>query len=123
MNPYDKAHELARSLRASDPYGRLKAAREKVEADPSTQRMLQDFRRRQWLMQTQQMMGQQPSEEERSMLEKLSEVITLNQDARAYLEAEYQVTQVAMDVQRILSEVVEEAMLPAPLEDTGGDEP
>lgn len=57
------------------------------------------------------------------MLEKLSEVITLNQDARAYLEAEYQVTQVAMDVQRILSEVVEEAMLPAPLEDTGGDEP
>jgi cell fate (sporulation/competence/biofilm development) regulator YlbF (YheA/YmcA/DUF963 family) len=115
VNPYDKAHELARSIRSADAYVRLKAAKERIEQDLSVLGMIQDFRKRQWELQTEQMMGQEPSADALKTLQNLAEVVQLNADAREYLQAEYQVSQLAMDVQRILSEVVEEAMLPAPL--------
>ena len=61
MNPYDKAHELARALRTSEVFERLKSARERIEQDPATLEMVQNFRKLQWELQTQRLTGQQVS--------------------------------------------------------------
>lgn len=114
MNPYDKAYDLERAIRESDAYRELKGARERIESDPTTLQMLQDFRQRQWKLQARQMTGQTVPESDLSTLEKLAEVVQLNKDIRAYLEAEFRVSQLVMDVQRILSNAIDEAMLPVP---------
>lgn len=111
MNPHDKAYELVRSIRSSDAFGRALAAKQAIEKDQTTLRMVQDFKRRQFQLQAQQMMGQSLSEDEMSQLQKLSEVIQLNSDARAYLQADMELQVLLMDVQRILSDVTNEVSI------------
>lgn len=108
MNPYDKAHELARSIRAADVFERAARSKKAIEADPSAQRMVQDFKRRQLQMQAKQMTGQNPTEDELTQLQKLSEVVQLNSDVRNYLQADMELQVLLMDVQRILGEVMDE---------------
>jgi len=114
MNPYDKAHELAKALRSSDVFVQLTAAKQRIEEEPSTARMTQDFRRRQWMLQAKQMTGQSVTPEEEESLQKLAQVIELNADVRAYLQAEYQFSVLLSDVERILADVAQDAMLPQP---------
>ncbi|WP_067932198.1 YlbF family regulator [Alicyclobacillus kakegawensis] len=114
MNPYDRAHELAKEIRSSEVFRRLKDARERIEQDPSTLHMLQDFRLREWEMQTKIIDGQELSQEEKDNLARLAEIVRLNRDVSEYLEAERQLTVMLMDVQDILSKVVEDALLPHP---------
>ncbi len=123
MNPYDKAHELARAVRQADAFERAKNARTRIEQDASTLRMVQDFRNRQWELEAKQMMGQQLTVEEQESFSKLASVIELNQDVREYLQAEYQLSVLVADVQRILADTVKEAMLPEPIgqDNQGGD--
>ncbi|WAH37924.1 YlbF family regulator [Alicyclobacillus dauci] len=111
MNPYDKAHELVRSIRQSDAYQRAEQSKRAIEQDESTSSMVKDFKRRQIQLQAQQMMGQTPSSEKMSQMQKLSEVIELNQDARAYLQADMELQVLMMDIQRILSEALDEVSL------------
>ncbi|MCL6548081.1 MAG: YlbF family regulator [Alicyclobacillus sp.] len=119
VNPYDKAYELAKSLRESEAYRQLQSARERVQADASTLNMLQDFRSRQLALQAKQLSGQTVTDEERSTLERLAEVVGMNQDVRAYLEAERYFTRVWMDIEKIVAEVADEVLLPPPAADRG----
>ncbi|WP_067922778.1 YlbF family regulator [Alicyclobacillus shizuokensis] len=114
MNPYDRAHELAKEIRNSEVFRRLKDARERIEQDPSTLHMLQDFRLREWELQTKIIDGQELSQEEKDNLARLAEIVRLNRDVSEYLEAERQLTVMLMDIQDILSKVVEDALLPHP---------
>lgn len=111
MNPHDKAYELVRSIRGSDAFLRAERAKKAIESDESTLQMVKDFKRRQLMLQAQQMMGQSPGENDLSQLQKLSEVIQLNNDARTYLQADMELQVLLSDVQRILSEVVDEVSI------------
>jgi cell fate (sporulation/competence/biofilm development) regulator YlbF (YheA/YmcA/DUF963 family) len=122
MNPYDKAHELIRVLRNSEQFRRVKEAREKVEGDPQALNMLQDFRKRQWELETKQLTGGDVSQADIDNLNRLAEVVSLHRDVHTYLEAEYQFSMMISDIQRLLGEVVDEAMLPAPFTDTKAKE-
>ncbi len=115
MNPYDKAHELARALKLGDAFTRARNAKDKVEQDAFTLLMIQDFRKRQWELEAKQMMGQQLTEEEQKSFSKLASVIELNQDVREYLQAEYQLSVLMADIQRILADAIKDAMLPEPI--------
>ncbi|GMA64815.1 YlbF family regulator [Alicyclobacillus fastidiosus] len=111
MNPHDKAHELVRSIRESDAFLRAKQAKQAIEQDESTKRMVQDFKRRQLQLQAQQMMGQTVSEDDLSQMQKLSEVIGLNPHARNYLQADMELQVLMMDVQKLLSDLLDEVSL------------
>ena len=111
MNPYDKAHELAAALQKSDVVERLKAAKQCIESDETTLKMVQDFRARQWELQRRELMGEAVSEDERANLQRLMEVVVLNQDARDYLESERQLEVIIWDIQGILGKVTDEALL------------
>lgn len=108
LNPYDKAHELARSIRASDVFERAAKSKMAIDSDESALRMVQDFKRRQFQMQAKQMAGQTLTEDEMTQLQKLTEVIQLNNDVRNYLQADMELQVMLMDVQQILAEVMNE---------------
>lgn len=73
--------------------------------------MVQDFKRRQFQLQAKQMMGQSVTDEEMSQMQKLSDVIGLNMDARTYLQADMELQVLVMDVQKLLSDLLNEVSL------------
>lgn len=111
LNLHDKAHELVRNIRESDAYIRAKNAKQAIEQTPSTLEMVQDFKRRQLQLQAKQMMGQTVTETDLSQLQQQSEVISLNQDARTFLQADRELQVLMMDVQKILTDVMDEVSL------------
>ncbi|MBM7581257.1 cell fate (sporulation/competence/biofilm development) regulator YlbF (YheA/YmcA/DUF963 family) [Caldicoprobacter guelmensis] len=107
MNVYDKAHELARALSASKEYRDYKAAKERIEQDETTKRMLKDFKKRQLQLQAAYLSGRQPDEKELDTFKKLSELIQHSPDISNFLQAEYRLNTLMSDIYRILSEAVD----------------
>jgi cell fate (sporulation/competence/biofilm development) regulator YlbF (YheA/YmcA/DUF963 family) len=122
VNPHDKAHELARAIRESEVFARTLEARKRLEQNPSTVTMVQDFRRRQWELQTKAMMGQSITEEDQATLSKLAEVVSINPDVSQYLSSEYQLSVLLSDIQKILGGLVSEAALPEPISFNEGED-
>ncbi|MCF8566183.1 YlbF family regulator [Alicyclobacillus tolerans] len=115
MNPYDKAHELAKALRSSEAGAALLAAKEKIEQDPATFNMVQDYRKRQWELGQRQIAGEVVSDIEKQDLAQLLETVMLNGDAKAYIEAERQLEGLLWDIQGILTKTTEDLLLEHPL--------
>lgn len=111
MNPYDRAHELARALRESESFQAMKAAKEKLEPDEQARRMLDDFHLKQLEFEHRRLLGQEPSYDEQESLRKLYEILQLHDGVRSYLMAEYQLGTVFQDVQKILGDVLQEISL------------
>lgn len=104
MNPYDAAHALAKALRESPEFKEMKKAQEDVKADISAKEMLLDFRREQFNMHKQQLSGVEVSQEQKEKLEKLFEVVNMNSLIKRLLNAEYKVSIMLQDIQKIISE-------------------
>lgn len=120
MNPYDRAHELARALRESEPFRAMKSAKEKLAPDPQGRRMLDDFHLKQLEFERKKILGQEPSVEEQESLQKLYEILQLHETVRSYLMAEYQLGVMVQDVQKILGEVLEEVSIAPEGRSSGG---
>lgn len=107
MAVYDKAHELARDLKNSPEYHEYMKIKKEVEAEPMTRKMLVDFMRGQFELQSRHMRGEQISTDEMEKFKKLSEVVQMNRKVMQYIEAEQRVAVLLEDVQRILIEGME----------------
>jgi cell fate (sporulation/competence/biofilm development) regulator YlbF (YheA/YmcA/DUF963 family) len=107
MNVYDKAHELARALQSSQEYQRLAEQKQRVDADPAAKKMLEDFRRRQWEMETQRLMGESISEGDEAAMQRLQEAVSLHPVLRDTLEAEYRFGIIYSDIHKIIDESVQ----------------
>jgi cell fate (sporulation/competence/biofilm development) regulator YlbF (YheA/YmcA/DUF963 family) len=116
VSPYDKAHELACEIQASEQFKELQDVRARIEQTPSQLQVLQDFRQRQWELQTKQLRDENISEQETLDFQKLSEVVGMNADVSKYLELEYYLNRVLMDIYGILSKAVADAAFPFPWE-------
>ncbi|MEW9698302.1 YlbF family regulator [Paenibacillus sp. SI8] len=110
MNVHDKAYDLARAIKESSEYKDMKDSRSKVEADPSSKTMLDDFRKRQTELQQKMMAGEMPPQDEMEQVQKLYEVLALNPNINRLFDAERRLSLVLEDVQRIIAEPLE-AML------------
>ncbi|KEO82083.1 YlbF family regulator [Tumebacillus flagellatus] len=110
MNPYDKAHELARAIRESEEFRVLAERKKKVDSDPQAKKVLDDFRRRQWEMETRRIMGEEITEDDLRSMQKLQEVIQLHDAVREYLEVEYRFSVMYSDIHKILGESVREVI-------------
>lgn len=107
MNVYDKAYELAKAMRECGEAQALREARAEVEADADARRMLENFRIRQQGLQQKMMSGEEPSEADMDMLDKQFEVLNLNPLLGRLFEAERRFTVVFDDVNRIVSEAIQ----------------
>ena len=103
MNPYDHAHALARAIREWEPFQRALDAIRSLEQEPAAKDMLVDYLRRQWRMEAKQLRGEALTDEERSTMQKLAEVVQLNPSVQKYLQADRELQTLMMDVHTILS--------------------
>ena len=99
---YDKARELARDISQSPEYTEYKKLREAAMANETTKGLIQQYHQLQLRAQAAQLGGQKDEE-----LQKLGEILMLNQDASAYLMAEFRLNQMLGDVYKILAEAID----------------
>ncbi|OYD08434.1 YlbF family regulator [Paludifilum halophilum] len=108
MNPYDKAHELARAIRASGEFQELKRTLEQAEQDQTGSKLLDRFRQLQMEYQQLQMKGEEPPRETVRELDDLLQKIGEKAELRRVLEAENRFGTLMGDINRIVTEPVEE---------------
>ncbi|HHT21484.1 MAG TPA: YlbF family regulator [Tissierellia bacterium] len=107
-NPYDKARELARSIKESDAYQKFMEQKKLIDEDPETKTMLSDFQKRQYELQLKQMNEEELSEEDSKKLQELFQILSLNNKASDYLAAEYQFGLMMQEISKTLSDIIDE---------------
>lgn len=107
MNVYDKAHELARALKTAPEVIEYKAAMEKINSNPNNKKMVEDFRKKQFELYSQQLKGIEPSKEQVDSLNNLFNIISLNSEVRNYLESEMKFSRLWEDILKILGDAVD----------------
>ncbi|MDR3584301.1 MAG: YlbF family regulator [Desulfosporosinus sp.] len=110
MAANDLAHELARTLTESVEFKQFLKSKEKVKSDEGNHKMVREFQLKQWEIREAQMLDQEISEEKQQELERLYSLVSLNPTAREYLEAEFEVSCMVNDIQKIIGEAIQGAM-------------
>ncbi|NEW07777.1 YlbF family regulator [Paenibacillus sp. SYP-B3998] len=107
MNVHDKAYDLARAIKECNEYKEMKDIRAKVDTEPTSKTMLEDFRKRQSEFQEKMMAGEMPPQDEMEQMQKMYEVLALNPNISRLFDAERRLSVVLEDVQRIIAEPLE----------------
>ena len=102
MSVYDTARRLERKLKNSDEYQNYQELRKKVEQKDGSKKMLLDYQNLMMEMQTKRMSGEELDEEDKERLQNLQNLIEINNNVKKYLEAEYQLSQMINDIQKII---------------------
>ncbi|NLX91951.1 MAG: hypothetical protein GXZ07_10305 [Firmicutes bacterium] len=110
MNIYDCAHALVKAIKSSPEYKNFKAAKEKLQEDSDAKKMISDLRKIQWNMQKQKISGIEIAPEQEKQLSRLLEVANLNLVVKEYLEAEYKFSIILTDIQKIISEAMQDIL-------------
>lgn len=116
MSAYELAHELAKALRESEEYVKFLAAKEKIMVDEGNRKMVSNFQIKQWEIQQAQAFNQEIDIEKQQELERLYSLLSINPRTREYIEAEFKISKLVNDVQKIIGEAMQEA-LPVGFED------
>lgn len=106
LNPYDAAHNLAKSLSESTEFKQFKRAKDELEKDSKAKEMLSDFRKKQLEVQTLKLSGK-PVEEASKDLKNLFEIISYNTLVTDFLEAEHRFATLMYDIQNIISKAID----------------
>ena len=106
MNPYDKAHELAREVARSSEFTALLQAKQAVSEDGAATRMMNDFEHRQQIVYRLYQEGQEVAPEQLSELRALMEIMKQNSTLAAYLQADARVGQLINDIQKIIVDAI-----------------
>lgn len=110
MNPYDKAHELARALKESNEYRAFLTAKAAVVADPEAKKMVRDFITKQMELEYEAMAGKGQDAAKTENLQRLYQLIALNTKAREFLEAYMRFQRTMADVSKIIGDSVAEGL-------------
>lgn len=110
MNVYDNANELAKAMRESHEYKKLKEAAVVLEKDSDAKKMVNEY-----LMVAQEVefpkhQGKTPDQASVDKMQKLQGILNLNADAVQYLNALIRFQMMLMDVTNTIQDVVKEAM-------------
>ncbi len=106
MVVYDKARELSRLLAESGEYKAYKETREKAFANDTTKALVKEYHQLQIQAQAAIVQGKK-DDDALERLQKIGEVLQLNNDASAYLLAEYRLNVMLGDVYKILAEAID----------------
>ena len=105
MNVYDHAHALARTIRESEEFKEYEALRAAAYEDDTNSALLDEYKRLQYRMQARIASGERMDEEDFGRMQKIASLLQFNQDASAYLMAEFRFQKMLADVYKILAEV------------------
>jgi len=107
MNVYDYSHQLARALKNSDEYKTYKELEKSLNGNPQVKDMMEDFRKKQFEVQSAQMMGQSVEEEKIQKLQELHNTLVKDDIISKYMQAEFRLTQMMADIYKILGEAMD----------------
>ncbi len=118
-NVYDQAHLLARSIKASPEYADFRLASSRLEGEKSSLAVFRDFRRRQFELQSRLFRGQEVDEAEQERFAKLSDIVSSHPVISAFLQAEFTLSRLLGDIQKIIAEAVNIELSWSETEDEG----
>ncbi|HOQ10081.1 MAG TPA: YlbF family regulator [Syntrophomonadaceae bacterium] len=101
-NPYDKAHELARSILNHEAFKNYVQAKNKLEQRPDFRDKVLEFRNRQLVINRAQFTGEKVTEEEIRQLSTDFAKLYQEKDIAAFFEAEAKFIQLFNDIQEII---------------------
>lgn len=105
MNPYDQAHELARSLKESEEYLEYTRLREIAYEESTNRALLDEYKRLQFKLQAKVASGETLPEEDFQRLQQIGTLLQFNPDVSAYLMAEFRFQRMLSDIFKILADV------------------
>ena len=105
VNVYDTAHLLASQLKETEEYKEFHRLKTEAYEDGTNKALLDELKRLQFKMQAKAASGEKPDEEEMQKLMRISSLLQLNQDAGAYLLAEFRFQKLLADIYKILGDV------------------
>ena len=103
---YDKAHELADMIKASDEYRRYSEAKQAIIPGSTNDALLKEYRKLRLKAQADLVAGEQDTEA-MEKLRKLGELLQMDPAASEYLIAEFMLSRMLGDVYRILASAVD----------------
>lgn len=116
MSPYELTHQLVASIRASEEYKNYLDAKQKLKNDEEYYEIVKNFQKKQFEIKQAQFLKKDISPEQKEEYERLFRLLSSSSTCKEYLDAEFRVSRLISDIQRILGEVVQEIM-PVGLED------
>ena len=110
MNVYDCANDLARAMRESHEFKKLKEANEILAKDPETKKLVDEFLQLSQEIEIAKFQGQEPEKEKTEKLQKLYGVLGLNRDAMEYLNNFMRFQMMMADISKSIQDVVKDVM-------------
>ncbi|NLT94443.1 MAG: YlbF family regulator [Clostridia bacterium] len=107
MNVYDLAYNLVRGLKETQEYQKYQEALSKIKGNKEKEELLADFRKKQMEIQAMQLMGQEVPKEKTEELHKIMGILSYHPVIKEYLEAEFRLSRVLADIQKIIAQGVE----------------
>lgn len=108
MNVYDCANELAKAMRESQEYKKLKEAKAALEQDPKGKETAEEFLKLSQEIELAKYQGQEVPEEKNEKLQKLTGILGLNTVAMEYLHAFMRFQMMMGDISKSIGDVVKE---------------
>lgn len=106
-NPYDKAHELAAAIKASEMFTNYLAAKLQLEEKPELKEKIINLRQRQMEMNRRQMLGEEIKPEEVQEISLEYAKMNQNKGLGEFLKAEGVFIQMFNDIQEIIQKAIE----------------
>ena len=105
MNPYDQAHNLAKSLRESEEYrdfNRLKAI---AYEDATNKALLDEYKKLQFKLQAKMASGESLPPDDMQRMQQIGTLLQFNPDVSNFLMAEFRFQRMISDIFKILADV------------------
>ncbi len=104
VNVYDTAHLLAQQLKQTEEFTEYSRLKQIAYEDGTNKALLDELKRLQFKLQAKAASGEKPDDEEMQKLMRISSLLQLNQDAGAYLVAEFRFQKLLSDIYKILGD-------------------
>lgn len=110
MYVYDKANELAKSLKESKEYLEYKKAKEEVKSVPELKEKIDEFEKIRYETQVLALQGEEQSEEKMKKLQELYQILMQNPKVKDYFDIEVRFNVMLADVNKIIGEAVKDVL-------------
>lgn len=112
MNIYDTANNLAREIRESEVFKKIKNAKDMIYSDPEKKDLVEEFDKLKvevQLMEIKQQNHEEVNQEDKRVkLAKLYNTLISNKDIKEYFDLQVQFNQMMIDINKIIGDVVKD---------------
>ena len=114
MEIYDTANRLAEEIRNSEQYKKLKESKEKLFADQTKKKLIEEFEKLKQevqIMEIRRQNNEEIDEEDKKVkVAKLYNVLIENKDIKEYFDFEIEFSKMMSDINKIIGDAIKEVL-------------